>query len=1102
MQCVTKSLVLLTASGERETNHMRVVLRIRPVAVKGAPRWNNHICIHATSKSSIAIVPPDGSQGYKNGERGQTYSFSQVFEHGTAQEQYYQATAAPLVEEVAKSNTLRTSVLMAYGITASGKTYTIEGTRSSPGVLPRALTHLFEELEKAGGDRSVFVSFYEVYNEQVHDLLAEDGAPGQKASLRIKEDVRGYIQIAGLSRVRIASTFEGLGLLRRGSRHRQRAGTTLNHRSSRSHSIFTIYVSGGSSSEDLPYVPPAEADTLGQISFVDLAGAERANRTGNAGARLKESVAINSSLMTLGRCLEALRWNQQHPNAEQRLVPYRESKVTHIFRDVLHGWGRLVLSVCVSPSSADFDETHNVLKYAQMATQISQLCRAAPAARPPPRSAARNCPGSVSKKQRLCHEGGAVDAGTSRRALRASLANGKVNAAELKRAGEAIEELEDTVLELRAHKSALEQQVHELSEQLEDAQEQAALAESRIRQEVAGEMSGLLAQMDAKYKEREAELRERLGEEPANRQCRRSAEGTLEDGSAERLLKELRARHSELSEELAAWKSRSESLQDVARALAQISPRKEDGDLDWIAVAAAAKERLTQIEANHAAEAHFLNDQIERQSQDNRRLRKRHKRALAGLAGQSPTDQRAGDDFESLLRSTELLSRVQEASGPQPLPSARKLMLPRDSPDSTAEGDSLASGLNSAGAESSPPTARVGGEGGSGRLLEALREGQPLPPEGTGPKRPPPPQEPRRASEDSPAHNGVGALPTFSSSETMPPLRRTDVCAGSGKKRTSQRFCGTEPSRCMDTDPAGSQELAEQGVAARGCPSRSAGMGGAQSDVGVDVASHAIDLSVDFCPAFAEHSALDAGGGAADVPRAEDAAARGPAESGRACSPSRAQGSGCPAPDQQEAPDEQRPDGACRGEGCAGGSSGSTGCVGRAGRGDRSTRRLTRLQRELSWSLDVDEDRFYTQGDDPAEQGSRREGEAGAARARRTSTAGRPSLRGAPRKALPRSRNKKNPRAGSVDKPAASSRQQDRRDQTQCLDPIEEESDDQKENWDGPLETAVSDCKAGRVHVPMKSPALLEWSKAQQRRKRRLGPTTALLSLSSNHQLD
>ncbi len=89
---------------------------------------------------------------------------------------------------------------------------------------------------------------------------------------------------------------------------------------------------------------------------------EKTKRDRNALWSCRESVAINTSLMTLGRCLEALRWNQTHPDAEPRLVPYRESKITHLFRDALHGWGQILLSVNVSPVAFDYDETSHVLK--------------------------------------------------------------------------------------------------------------------------------------------------------------------------------------------------------------------------------------------------------------------------------------------------------------------------------------------------------------------------------------------------------------------------------------------------------------------------------------------------------------------------------------------------------------------------------------------------------------------------------------------------------------------------------------------------------------------------------------------------------------------
>ena len=98
---------------------------------------------------------------------------------------------------------------------------------------------------------------------------------------------------------------------------------------------------------------------LGSLRRTDLTGTD-AHR---------ESVAINSSLMTLARCLEALRWNQMHPVAERRLVPYRESKITHLFRDALHGWGQILLSVNVSPVACDYDETSHVLKVCADQTQ-------------------------------------------------------------------------------------------------------------------------------------------------------------------------------------------------------------------------------------------------------------------------------------------------------------------------------------------------------------------------------------------------------------------------------------------------------------------------------------------------------------------------------------------------------------------------------------------------------------------------------------------------------------------------------------------------------------------------------------------------------------
>ncbi|KAL4448014.1 hypothetical protein ABPG75_005233 [Micractinium tetrahymenae] len=381
---------------ELELKKLQVFVRIRPSVTSGAPAPKGAFaadlarenCVHATSRHSIAIAPPEGSQAYKSGDRGQTYSFTRVFDRDTPQEEYYESTAAPLVRDLLR-NPAHNSAMLAYGITAAGKTYTIEGTREQPGVLPRALVAVFQGLQSHVEPVVARAAYYEVYNEQIYDLLDEQGVGplGQRAPLRLKEDSLGRVFVAGLSEAEVASADEALALLRRGSRQRQRAETGLNYSSSRSHSIFTItlYQLGldAQSSEEGSDGVGEEGggrsgeEKLGRMSFVDLAGSERAQRTGNVGVRLKESVAINSSLMTLGRCLEALRWNQQHKNGGNlRVVPYRESKVTHLFRDALHGWGQVVLSVNVSPVARDYDETAHVLKYAALATQIGTIQQA------------------------------------------------------------------------------------------------------------------------------------------------------------------------------------------------------------------------------------------------------------------------------------------------------------------------------------------------------------------------------------------------------------------------------------------------------------------------------------------------------------------------------------------------------------------------------------------------------------------------------------------------------------------------------------------------------------------------------------------------------
>jgi kinesin family protein 20 len=170
------------------------------------------------------------------------------------------------------------------------------------------------------------------------------------------------VYVHGLREVEVRSLPEALCVLDRGQRHRMVAETQLNRGSSRSHAVLTIKLVKPGTDKDRDGI-------VAKMSIVDLAGAERSDRTGNTGKRAREAIKINTSLMQLGRCLEVLRQNQLRPQHPQP-VPFRDSNVTRLFQDYLTGYGRTVMLTTVSGAQADFDETAHALRYAAIAREI------------------------------------------------------------------------------------------------------------------------------------------------------------------------------------------------------------------------------------------------------------------------------------------------------------------------------------------------------------------------------------------------------------------------------------------------------------------------------------------------------------------------------------------------------------------------------------------------------------------------------------------------------------------------------------------------------------------------------------------------------------
>ncbi|XP_004749736.1 kinesin-like protein KIF20B isoform X2 [Mustela putorius furo] len=210
---------------------------------------------------------------------------------------------------------------------------------------------------------SVWVSFFEIYNECIYDLLVPVLSKFQKRKmLRLSQDVRGYSFIKDLQWIQVSDSKEAYRLLKLGIKHQSVAFTKLNNASSRSHSIFTIRILQIEDSE-MPRVI-----RVSELCLCDLAGSERSMKTQNEGERLRETGNINTSLLTLGKCINVLK-NSEKSKFQQH-VPFRESKLTHYFQSFFNGKGKICMIVNISQCYFAYDETLNVLKFSAIAQKV------------------------------------------------------------------------------------------------------------------------------------------------------------------------------------------------------------------------------------------------------------------------------------------------------------------------------------------------------------------------------------------------------------------------------------------------------------------------------------------------------------------------------------------------------------------------------------------------------------------------------------------------------------------------------------------------------------------------------------------------------------
>ncbi|XP_067161479.1 kinesin-like protein KIF23 isoform X8 [Apteryx mantelli] len=423
-----------------------VYCRVRPLS-----RPDQECCIEVINETTVQIHPPDGYRVFRNGEYRETqYSFKEVFGTLVIQKELFDVVAKPLVEDLirGKNGLLFTYGVTGSGKTHTMTGSPGDGgllprcldmifnsigpfqakrfvfkldekngvdvqcevdallERQKRDAMPvpktpsgkRQIDPEFADMinvqdhckvEEVDEDNvySVFVSYIEIYNNYIYDLLEEapfdpikpkwnncntpvrngDFIPPQSKILR--EDQNHNMYVTGCTEVEVKSTEEAFEVFWRGQKKRRIANTQLNRESSRSHSVFIIKLAQAPLDADGDNVlQEKEQITLSQLSLVDLAGSERTNRTKAEGNRLREAGNINQSLMTLRTCIEVLRENQMY--GTNKMVPYRDSKLTHLFKNYFDGEGKVRMIVCVNPKAEDYEESLQVMRFAEMTQEV------------------------------------------------------------------------------------------------------------------------------------------------------------------------------------------------------------------------------------------------------------------------------------------------------------------------------------------------------------------------------------------------------------------------------------------------------------------------------------------------------------------------------------------------------------------------------------------------------------------------------------------------------------------------------------------------------------------------------------------------------------
>ena len=341
------------ATAETE-NTVKVIIRTRPTQHFAT----SNIRINLLDDTISIFIPRNQKEGLINNQKEQwSFHFDKIL-HNVPQEEVFEYTMNDIIKSSVQGYN---GTIFAYGQTGSGKTFTISGAPSNfayRGIIPRSISRLFNEISTMPEyDFNIQISYLEIYNEIMFDLLPEDGKFfGQRANIEFQEDNKGNVLVKGLSKHKVTNEEECFNLLFEGESNRTISEHKLNQGSSRSHCLFMIQLEMKSKIES------TEKIMVSKLNFVDLAGSERVKKTGSSGITLKEATYINRSLTFLEQVVVALTEKKGRANDH---VPYRQSKLTHILKDSIGGNCKTVMVANIWPEEQFLQETLSTLNFAQ-----------------------------------------------------------------------------------------------------------------------------------------------------------------------------------------------------------------------------------------------------------------------------------------------------------------------------------------------------------------------------------------------------------------------------------------------------------------------------------------------------------------------------------------------------------------------------------------------------------------------------------------------------------------------------------------------------------------------------------------------------------------